>query len=174
MRRISLAFCVLAAACSGGVLDSPTSPMSVSAASSRGKSGVQLPFRGTFTTASTGLPAPPVLEFDGTGSGTATRLGRFTVVVRETVSLITATSTGTMNFTAANGDRLFTTTTGAEDAFVPPNESHTTVIATIVGGTGRFASATGSFTVRRVGTIDFATATSTEVGSFEGEIGMEE
>ena len=88
--------------------------------------------------------------------------------------MATAQSTGTFTFTAANGDQLITTTTGREDAFVPPNVSHVTLVATIVGGTGRFAEATGTFTVRWVGIIDFATGTSTETGSFEGHIDLKQ
>lgn len=176
MRRISLAICILAAACSGDVSDSLTSLRSVSSAPARsqGGSSVQLPMRGTFTGATTAVVTPPTIEISGTASGTAARLGRFTLEFRETVSMATTTGTGAMAFTAANGDRVFTTTVGREDAFVPPNVSYTTEVATVVGGTGRFASASGSFTVRRVGTIDFANATSTEIGSFEGVINLEE
>ena len=82
----------------------------------------------------------------------------------------TATSTGTFHLTAANGDQLFATTAGGEDQFTPPNVSHVTVVATITGGTGRFASATGTFTVERTATINFAAGTSTATGSFEGYI----
>jgi hypothetical protein len=82
----------------------------------------------------------------------------------------TATSTGTFNFTAANGDQLFTTTAGGQDAFTPPNVSHVTLVATIVGGTGRFAGATGTFTMQQTSIIDFATGTSSGSGSFDGTI----
>ena len=98
-------------------------------------------------------------------------LGRFTAVSVDTVDVATATATGTMNFTAANGDRLMTTTIGGEDEFTPPNISSVRAVApTIVGGTGRFANATGTFTVRYRGAIDFANGTSSGAGSFEGHI----
>ena len=44
------------------------------------------------------------------------------------------TATGTVDFTAANGDVLRTETEGVETSFIPPNESHVTLSATIVGG----------------------------------------
>jgi hypothetical protein len=88
------------------------------------------------------------------------------------VDLVALTGTGTFNFTAANGDQLFSTTSGGEDEFIPPNISHVTLVATIVGGTGRFAAATGTFTIRRIGTIDFAAGTSSQSGSFDGHIDL--
>jgi hypothetical protein len=80
------------------------------------------------------------------------------------------TGTGTVNFTAANGDQLFTRTVGVETAFTPPNISQVTLTATIVGGTGRFQSATGTFSIELTETIDFATGSATGSGSFEGKL----
>jgi hypothetical protein len=90
----------------------------------------------------------------------------------DVVDTTTAVSTGTFNLTAANGDQLFTTTTGGEDEFIPPNVSRVTLVATIVGGTGRFDAATGTVTLHQIGVIDFATATSSGSGSFEGHISL--
>lgn len=174
MRPILFGLCVLTAACSGQDSDSPTSPTNAISAISRaqGKSDAQFPFAGAFTMRSSGVPTPPTLQIAGTAEGTATALGRFTATVTNVVDMATTQSTGTLTFTAANGDQLITTTTGSEDAFVPPNVSHVTLVATIVGGTGRFAAAAGTLTVRWVGVIDFATGTSTETGSFEGHIDL--
>lgn len=176
MRPILLGVCVLTTACSGLYSDSPTSPPNAISALSRsqGKSDAQFPFRGSFTMHSSGVPTPPTLHITGTAEGTATALGRFTAAVTDVVDMATTQSTGTFNFTAANGDQLFTTTAGSEDAFVPPNVSHVTLDATIVGGTGRFAAAAGTFTIRWVGTIDFATGTSTAAGSFDGQIDLKQ
>jgi len=77
-----------------------------------------------------------------------------------------------LTFTALNGDQLFTTTAGQETAFIPPNISHVTFSAEIVGGTGRFARATGTFIIRQTAAIDFAAATSTGTGAFEGHINL--
>ena len=176
MRPILLGLCVLTAACSGQDSDSPTSPTNAISALSRaqGKSDAQFPFAGSFTMRSSGVVTPPTLQITGTAEGTATALGRFTAAVTGLVDMTTTQSIGTFTFTAANGDQLITTTTGSEDAFVPPNVSHVTLVATIVGGTGRFAEATGTFAARWVGIIDFATGTSTETGSFEGHIDLKQ
>jgi hypothetical protein len=90
----------------------------------------------------------------------------------DVVDLAAATSTGTFNFTAANGDQLFTTTTGGEEEFIPPNTSVVALVATIVGGTGQFAGATGTFTIRERLIIDFASGTSSGSGSLEGQISL--
>src|SRR5688572_23001161 len=170
MRRIILAASVLAAACSDQVSTSPTSPTSLALSHSR--NATQLPLRGTFTAADQGVVVPPNLLLQGTGEGNAPHLGRFTLTVAEVVNMATAAGTGTFNLTAANGDQLFATTAGGEDQFIPPNVSHVTLLATIVGGTGRFASATGTFTLERTGIINFAAGTSTSVGSFDGHINL--
>jgi hypothetical protein len=177
MRSIVLSVCVLTAACSGQALNSPTPPESAdSGPAQKSVASGQLPFRGSFTLATSGtLDCPPTcppttLRVAGTGEGTAIQLGRFSMQSLDVVDLATARSTGTLDFTAANGDRLFTTTVGREDQFVPPNISHVSFVATIVGGTGRFVGASGSFTARHVGAIDFAAGTSSASGSFEGHI----
>lgn len=180
MRPIIFAVCVFAAASSGQGLDSPTSPTAATAApvQTQAQSGTQLPFRGSYTGETTGtVNCPPtcpptLLTVSGTHTGEATQLGRFTAASVDEVSLATTASTGTFTFTAANGDQLLTETTGSEDEFIPPNISRVTLIATIVGGTGRFAAATGAFAIRFTGTIDFASGTSSQTGSFEGYINL--
>ena len=172
MRPMILAVSVLAAACSDQTSTSPTSPTIAALAQAPSRNATQLPLRGSFTAADRSTVAPPTLQLQGTGEGNATHLGRFSVTMSEVVSMITATGTGTFDLTAANGDRLFVTTAGGEDAFTPPNVSHVTLVATIVGGTGRFAAATGTFTVERTATINFAAGTSTSFGSFEGRINL--
>lgn len=180
MRSIIFAVCVCAAACSGQNLDSPTSPTAptVAPVHVQAQSGTQLPFGGSYTGETTGaVNCPPtcpptLLTVSGSHTGEATHLGRFTATSVDEVNLASTASTGTLGFTAANGDQLFTETTGSEDEFIPPNTSRVTLIATIVGGTGRFAAATGSFTVRFEGTIDFASGTSSQTGSFDGYIDL--
>lgn len=180
MRSMIFAVCVFAAACSGRNLDSPTSPTTATSTPGQtlAQSGTQLPFSGSFTGESSSVincppTCPPTtLTINGVRKGTATHLGAFTATIEDAVDLATATATGTFNLTAANGDQLFTMTSGGEDEFIPPNVSRVTSIATVVGGTGRFANASGTFTVRYSGVIDFAAGTSSESGSFEGQINL--
>jgi hypothetical protein len=139
----------------------------------RAAGATELPFRGSYTFNTNGVFTPPsTLTINGTATGHASHLGRFTATFVDLVNTTTATSTGTYSLTAANGDQLFATTAGGEDQFIPPNISHVTLIATIAGGTGRFADATGTFIIRTVSAIDFATATSSGSGSFEGHINL--
>ena len=189
MRALVLSLCVFAAACSAQGLDSPTSPTSATAtlvqpespggsSQTQARHGTGLAFRASFTGQSSAVfncpPTCPPTSFTarGTEEGTATHLGRFTAAFVDVVDVATATSTGTIDFTAANGDRLFTTTAGGEEGFTPPNIGSVRLVATITGGTGRFAGATGTFTVRFTQVIDFANATATMSGSFEGHINL--
>jgi hypothetical protein len=167
MRSIICAVCVLAAACSGQSLDSPTSPTgaTVSPAQTEARGGTDLPFRGSYTSV---IEVPPPSAV-GTVEGTATHLGRFTG--RLTAEVTGNTATGKFTFIAANGDQLSGTFVG-EGVFMPPNTATRNEIATIENGTGRFAGATGTFTMVTVDTIDFATGKATGTGTFEGEINL--
>ena len=71
-------------------------------------------------------------------------------------------------------DQLSGTFVGIEGVFIPPNTARITEVATIKNGTGRFAGATGTFTMIRFDTIDFATGKATGTGTFEGEINLNE
>jgi hypothetical protein len=136
--------------------------------------GTELPFRGSFTRQSSAVFEPPItLVITGTQTGTATHLGQFTAASVNRVNTTNNTSTdGTFNFTAASGDRLLATTVGAEQEFVPPNVTKVTLNATIVGGTGRFAGASGSFVIHITEAIDLVANSATGTGSFEGTINL--
>ena len=71
-----------------------------------------------------------------------------------------------IRFIAANGDRLDATFLGQATPTGEPNVASIVDISTITGGTGRFASATGTFTIHRV--LNQVTGVST--GSFDGMI----
>lgn len=73
-----------------------------------------------------------------------------------------------MRFTAANGDTLTAAFTGQSTPTATPTVHAIEERATITGGTGRFASAVGSFTVERV--LDLTTLVTS--GSFEGTISV--
>ena len=186
MRQFIFGICVLTAACSGSIPNSPTAPTSatgardatVPASQTSALRGTELPFQGTFTGTSVscffdGTCPPGTLIITGRKTGEATELGRFTAisVAQGTFPPTGVPPTGTWDFTAANGDRLFATAVFTQDRFIPPNVAYVTVAATISGGTGRFAAATGTFTVRVVSTLNFD-HTSSESGSFDGHINL--
>jgi hypothetical protein len=182
MKRTALSLCVLAAACGGPGVDTPTSPSggalspSSTSASSELAHGTSSPFRGSFSIETVGtvncLPpcVPTTVSIAGIEAGTATHLGRFTAVSADVVDLATKTSTGTFTFTSANGDQLRATTVALEVAFVLPNASTIDGTGTIVGGTGRFAAATGRFSYRF--TQFLATGTSSGSGTFDGSLDL--
>ena len=170
MRPIMFAAAVLAVvACSDQGSSGPTSPTSAALAASRtqAQGSAQLPLHGSLTTTDQGVVVPPNLLVQGTGEGYATQLGRFTATYSAVAGLGTSTATGDYSFTAANGDQLFATFIGSA-VDIAPGVMSFTEIATIVGGTGRFVAATGTFTLRRIGVIDYATGTSTSTGVFDG------
>ncbi len=161
---------LLCSGCSDSI--SPTGPLSVrpgslsleSAGSGAASRRTSVPFKGNFEGTQRSTPLQPPLAFvDGSATGNATHLGRFTVEFPHTVNFAIRTGEGTFTFTAANGDTLTADFTGqAQPGPIVSIVEH----ATITGGTGRFAGATGSFTVQR----QFAPATGTTKGSFEGTI----
>ena len=171
---LTIGTALLCGACSKSV--SPTAPSSVSAmpepAAAAGALGapvlsqpaVSVPFKGRLEGTQTVTPlAPPLALVEGVATGNATHLGRFTVEFPHTVNFATASGVGTYTFTTVSGDTLTATFTGQAQL-----GAVTSIVenATITGGTGRFAGATGSFTVQRV----FDPANGTTTGSFEGTI----
>ncbi len=99
-------------------------------------------------------------------AGTATHLGRFAVAVPHFVDLPTRTAAGSYEFTAANGDKVYAEFTGQARPTATPGVLYIVETATITGGTGRFAGATGSFVVERL----YDRIAGTTIGSFEGTI----
>ena len=126
--------------------------------------GEQVPFKGSYEGVDTGTPlVPPFASVTVEAAGNATHLGEFTFTELVTVNRATGMGSGIFLFTAANGDTVFGTISG-QATFTPPNVLSIVEIATITGGTGRFADATGSFTVARLKN----TVTGATVASFEG------
>lgn len=108
--------------------------------------GDLVPFRGTWegSTVSAVALSPTVVFVVSSGSGEATHLGRFEMTTPHYSYLDTFAIEGEQNFTAANGDTLDASYAGqlqlnAEGCVVG------TLPASITGGTGRFAGATGSY-----------------------------
>jgi hypothetical protein len=169
MRYVLLGLCVFTAACGSETRGTPTAPASAisGTAVSDAKGGSELPFQGRLEGAATITPlTPPFLSVSIEGTGNATHLGRFTVENTHVVDTTDRTATGTYKFTAANGDTLTADFTGQADPATPGVLSIVET-ASITGGTGRFAGATGSFTAERL----FSQVTGLTSGSFEGTMG---
>lgn len=126
-----------------------------------------VPFRGQLEgVVDVTSPDPLSLSVFIQATGTATHLGRFTIEIPHLVDLTTGIGTGTYEFTAANGDRLFASFTGQGSPTEIPGVVSILENATITGGTGRFANASGEFVALR--SFDFATNLTS--GSLEGTI----
>jgi hypothetical protein len=126
----------------------------------------QVPFRGRLEGTVTVTPLdPPMASVLIEASGNASLLGHFTLEVPHLVNQALRLGTGSYVFTAANGDTLTAEFTGLATV-VAPGVLTTSETATITGGTGRFADASGSFTAERT----FYVATGVTIGSFEGSI----
>jgi hypothetical protein len=129
--------------------------------------GEPVPFKGSLEGDVTISPlTPPFVQADVHATGNATQLGEFTLDIPHKVNRADRTAVGTYVFTAANGDMLFADFTGKATPTAIPGVLYIEETATITGGTGRFAGATGSFTCERL----FDTITGTTTGSFDGTI----
>jgi hypothetical protein len=121
----------------------------------------EVPFKGSVQNVESFHVQFPTLFVDAIGTGEATHLRRFAVTYQVEVDLLTNTSVGSATFIAANGDSVFSDFTGQgtadPDVVVETN--------TIIGGTGRFAGATGSFTL-----VQHLTLVSPGVGTSEASI----
>ena len=126
----------------------------------------EVPFRGSIQGVEIADVQFPKLFVDGSGSGRATHLGRFTMTYELEVDLLTRETFGSSVFTAANGDSLTTDITGLGTPTANPDVHSIVEVHTITGGTGRFAGATGGF-IRKY-SLDRVTLVSS--GSFAGTI----
>lgn len=125
-----------------------------------------VPFKGDIQASVERTIVFPIAHVELDGSGQATHLGNFSVSAPHDVDLTTRTASGTYTFTAANGDELYAEFTGRSTPIAGTANLSIVEEATITGGTGRFADATGSFTVER----EFDTLAESTTGSFDGTI----
>jgi hypothetical protein len=131
------------------------------------RQGSRCLFKGSFEGDVTVEPlTPPFVEVDVDADGNATHLGRFELDIPHEVNRANGTAVGSYEFTAANGDALFADFTGHSTPTATPGVLFIVEIATITGGTGRFAGASGGFTCERF----FDMTTDETFGSFEGTI----
>jgi len=106
--------------------------------------GQQVPFKGRSSgTVTVTDVSYPFVTTHVVGEGEATHLGHFTLTAEAVVdvSLPGAPAAGSWTLTAANGDQLSVTFVAHG---IDPTHGHGDF--TIVGGTGRFEGATGSYT----------------------------
>jgi len=107
----------------------------------------------------TRCPAPLLLESDA-GSGTATHIGRYTIVNSHCLNPSTGELTdGSFLKTTANGDQLSGTYFGQATVVQSPAPIGTFAVSgslTFTGGTGRFANASGTVTMTGKQTADFS------------------
>ncbi len=113
-------------------------------------------------------PQNTVRYVSGEGSGNATTVGRFTLSYQVTVSLATGGGPASTQWTAASGDRLFGEGHGQSAPTGDPEVFSVVERYTITGGTGRYAGATGSFTVSRLVNV----TTGVTSGSITGSIAL--
>jgi hypothetical protein len=131
--------------------------------------GQQVPFKGKLEGTVTRAPVPDeptVLFVLVEGEGKGTHLGNFSFAVPHYVDTVTRTAGGEYHFVAANGDTVTAEFSGAAIPTATPGVLLIRETATITGGTGRFAGATGNFVVERL----YDAAAGTTVGSYEGTI----
>jgi hypothetical protein len=110
-----------------------------------------MPFKGSIEALETYQPNLPIILVAATGSGEATQLGRFAVSYEVEVNVQTGVGSGlSAHFVAANGDSLFAEGSGQATPTETPGVMKIVEAYTITGGTGRFAGASGTFTVERM------------------------
>jgi hypothetical protein len=133
----------------------------------------QVSFRGTLQGQEIdtlqGGPPPTTLSVNGTVTGIATHLGRFTYKYQVTVNIAAGSptagsATGTGQMIAANGDIIFFTIAGQGVPTDTPGVTSIVEMNTITGGTGRFQGVTGSLIIERL--VEMATGITS--GSFHG------
>jgi hypothetical protein len=130
--------------------------------------GDQVPFKGTMQGHDVDSPGPSqgTIVVTTTGTGIGSHLGDFSFAQVATVNLAASTDTGSAHWVAANGDSIDTTFAGSGEPAATPGIISITEVHTVTGGTGRFASAQGSFVVERLASaVTFLTS-----GSFHGTI----
>ena len=133
--------------------------------------GEQVPFKARFqgyaVLPGTPTDTPGVVIIDASVSGQATHLGRFDERLTHYVDFNTLTFAGFAEFTAADGSTFRTQVVGQAYPTDDPDWVTFDVTHTIVGGTGRFAGATGTLYG-----VDgrFNLATGEDVGGYVGTI----
>src|SRR5438046_8784185 len=109
----------------------------------------QVPFRGSLAAVQSGEVIGGFLIVEGSGTGRAAELGRFTVTFHEEVDLSTGIGTGTFTFVAANGDTLSSSFSGNATPTPDPNILLLEEVDTITAGRDGSLARPGPFPVNR-------------------------
>ena len=131
-----------------------------------GALAAETPLKGSFQAVETDTVRFPTLTVAGSGTGNATHLGKFTMTYDAVVNLVTRVGIGSVEFIAANGDRVFADILGQSTPTSTPHVVSIVEILTITGGTGRFAGASGTLISQRL--LDQVTGNTS--GAFDGTI----
>ena len=126
----------------------------------------RIPFKGTLQSNEAYSTIFPTMFVTATGSGEATVLGQITANYQTKVNLSDLSQSGSVSFAGINGDSLLAKGVGQAIEDRTPGMFSVVEIYTITGGTGRFARASGTLTLKRLVSVK-ASITS---GSFEGYI----
>ena len=136
------------AGCAGGAPSATTLDASASLSrSAAAQTPAALPIKGhcELTFNPPPLPLPPVHRQIDTGTCWFSHLGRTALYGVQDINFAAGTQSGERTFTAANGDMLRAVHAGTSAPSGPGLVSFVTTL-TFVGGTGRFANATGQMT----------------------------
>ena len=126
----------------------------------------QLLFKGSLQAVETHVVTFPTFSLDATGSGNSTQLGLYTMSFQGVVFIPTLSGTASAILLAADGSSLYADGVGQGTLTENPDLVSIVEIYTITGGTGRFAGASGSFTVERL----IQRSTSISSGTISGTI----
>jgi hypothetical protein len=132
----------------------------------------EINFRGTIQELENDEVLFPTIYLHGNGSGSANELGQFTMHFEGVVynnSAGVGIGVEGANYTAENGDKIFATNTGRGVPTSTPGVNAIVEKYTITGGTGRYAGASGNFTVERL--VNLSTGVSS--GTIKGKIELD-
>ena len=124
----------------------------------------RIPFRGTLQSNESYSTRFPTMFVTAQGSGEATWLGQITVHYQTKVDLSDLSQSGSVSLAGIDGDSLLAKGVGQAIEDRTPGRFSVVEIYTITGGTGRFARARGTLTLKRRVSVKAGTSS----GSFEG------
>ena len=123
-------------------------------------------FKGTLQSNETYSTISDTRYVTANGSGDSTQLGPFTVSYHVEVNLLDLSRSQSAEFAGSNGDSLQAKGVGQAIEDRTPGMFNVVEIYTITGGRGRFAGASGTFTLKCLA----STAAGITSGTFEGYI----